>query len=203
MKGRTNSLSPFGGRDLATAEIFLKTNMTGDSMIERELDVTVNGKIYGSVEEDNTVLGNIAHVMDSLPDSVGEKTRAVLRKVMPVGKNDIFECIRFALGLFAQTDFFYSENEKEEHFKARKAGCKKYEVTKNIFSFKFRNQKSRRDDISVENTSPPSQKSRRDDISVENTSPPSRKSRRDDMSVSGDFQQFIQKAAMKFSTESF
>jgi hypothetical protein len=44
--------------------------------------------------------------------------------------------------------------------------CKKFEVIKNIFSFNFRNQKSRRDEISVENTSPASQKSRRDDMSV-------------------------------------
>jgi hypothetical protein len=54
-----------------------------------------------------------------------------------------------------------------------------FEAVKNIFPFKFRNQKSRRDEISVENTSPASQKSRRDD-----------------MSVSGDFQQFEQKAGL-------
>jgi hypothetical protein len=36
-----------------------------------------------------------------------------------------------------------------------RVGCKKFEVAKNIFPFKFRNQKSRRDDMPVENTSPP------------------------------------------------
>ncbi|MDR2026473.1 MAG: hypothetical protein LBQ01_02815 [Prevotellaceae bacterium] len=63
--------------------------------------------------------------------------------------------------------------------KSRKVGCKKFEVVKNIFSFNFRNQKSRRDDMSVENTFPTS-----------------KKSRRDDMSVLEDFQEFEQKAGL-------
>ncbi|MDR2026310.1 MAG: hypothetical protein LBQ01_01970 [Prevotellaceae bacterium] len=38
--------------------------------------------------------------------------------------------------------------------KSRRVGCKKCEVAKNIFSFNPRNQKSRRDGMSVENTFP-------------------------------------------------
>jgi hypothetical protein len=38
---------------------------------------------------------------------------------------------------------------RHDCLKSRRVDCKKFEAVKNIFSFKFRNQKSRRDDMSV------------------------------------------------------